>query len=101
MYFPRFLVGATTTMLVVAGWVYHATGSIWRTTGWTVLIAIVLQVGYFAAVAGFIYFGAFKGAGTSDTSTSGESGSLPIGRDGISLLIPEAYDLPHGVERDD
>ncbi|RWD32034.1 MAG: hypothetical protein EOS22_03260 [Mesorhizobium sp.] len=85
MYFPRFLVGATTTMLVVAGWVYHATGSIWRTTGWTVLIAIILQLGYFVAVAGLIYFGAFKGAGTGDTSTSDESGSLPIGRDGISL----------------
>ncbi|TIU43443.1 MAG: hypothetical protein E5W31_03525, partial [Mesorhizobium sp.] len=55
MYFPRFLVGATTTMLVVAGWVYHATGSIWRTTGWTVLVAIILQVGYFVALAGLIY----------------------------------------------
>ncbi|BCG83480.1 hypothetical protein [Mesorhizobium sp. 113-3-3] len=85
MYFPRFLVGATFTLLVVVGWVYYATDSIWRTIGWAVFVATILQVGYFAAVGLMIYLGVSKRAEKIESSTGDESGSLPIRRDGISL----------------
>ncbi len=85
MYFPRFLVGATITLLVVVIWVYHTTDSIWRTVGWAMLIATILQIGYFAAVVLLIYLDVSKPAETIDSSTGDETGSLPIRRDGISL----------------
>lgn len=50
MYFPRFLVGMTATLLVVLGWTYASTGSIWASLGWTVLAAVLLQAGYFVFV---------------------------------------------------
>lgn len=50
MYFPQFLVGMAATLLVILGWTYASTGSVWASVGWTFLAAVVLQVGYFVAV---------------------------------------------------
>ncbi|QPC95210.1 hypothetical protein GA829_19255 [Mesorhizobium sp. INR15] len=50
MYFPRFLIGMFATSGIVAIWAYTATGSIWKALVWTIIAAIVLQVGYFAVV---------------------------------------------------
>lgn len=50
MYFPQFLVGMIATLLVVLGWTYASTGSIWQSLGWTFLAGVTLQAGYFAAV---------------------------------------------------
>ncbi len=44
-----------TTSGIVAVWVYMATGSIWKAFVWTIIAAIVLQVGYFALVARLVY----------------------------------------------
>jgi exopolysaccharide production repressor protein len=85
MYFPRFLVGAGVTVLIVGGWIYHVTGSIWQAMGWAVFAAIILQVGYFIIVALLIYFTVSRHAETIDASSGDEGGSLPIGRDRISL----------------
>ncbi|TJW87876.1 MAG: hypothetical protein E5V92_07780, partial [Mesorhizobium sp.] len=50
MYFPQFLVGMTATLLVLLGWTYASTGSVWESLGWTFLAGVVLQAGYFVAV---------------------------------------------------
>ncbi|MEO5758731.1 MAG: exopolysaccharide production repressor protein [Mesorhizobium sp.] len=50
MYFPRFLIGMFTTSGLVAIWAYTATGSVWKALVWTIIAAVVLQVGYFAVV---------------------------------------------------
>ncbi|SFO64773.1 Exopolysaccharide production repressor [Mesorhizobium sp. NFR06] len=50
MYFPQFLVGMVATLLAILGWTFQSTGSIWAALGWTFLAALILQVGYFAAV---------------------------------------------------
>jgi len=55
MYFPQFLVGMTATLLVVLGWTYASTGSIWESLGWTFLAGVVLQAGYFAAVLWLVH----------------------------------------------
>ncbi|TIT72277.1 MAG: hypothetical protein E5W60_05625, partial [Mesorhizobium sp.] len=50
MYFPQFLVGMSVTLLVVLGWTYAETGSLWQSLGWAFVAALLLQVGYFVAV---------------------------------------------------
>ncbi|MBZ9906018.1 MULTISPECIES: hypothetical protein [unclassified Mesorhizobium] len=55
MYFGSFLVGMSATTIVVAVWTYIATGSFWVALGWTVVVLVVLQVGYFVLVVGLIY----------------------------------------------
>ena len=55
MYFPQFLVGMVATLLVILGWTFASTGSIWAALGWTVLAAVVLQAGYFAAVLWLVH----------------------------------------------
>ena len=85
MYFPRFLVGATVTLLFIAGWVYQATGSVWQAVAWAVLAAIILQVGYFVAIALLVHLGASKNVEIIESSDGEEGRSLPIGRDRMSL----------------
>jgi len=55
MYFPQFLVGMVATLLVILGWTYTSTGSAWAALGWTVLAAVILQAGYFAAVLWLVH----------------------------------------------
>ncbi len=55
MYFPQFLVGMTATLLVLLGWTYASTGSVWQSLGWTFLAGVVLQVGYFVAVLWLVH----------------------------------------------
>ena len=55
MYFPQFLVGMLTTSGVVGAWAYLATGSIWKAFVWGIIIAALLQVGYFALVIRLVY----------------------------------------------
>ena len=55
MYFPQFLVGMTATLLLILGWTFASTGSIWASLGWTFLAAVVLQAGYFAAVLWLVH----------------------------------------------
>jgi hypothetical protein len=55
MYFPQFLVGMAATLLVILGWTFASTGSIWAALGWTVLAAVILQAGYFAAVLWLVH----------------------------------------------
>ncbi|WP_246680668.1 exopolysaccharide production repressor protein [Mesorhizobium sp. B3-1-9] len=55
MYFPQFLVGMVATLLVILGWTYASTGSVWMAIGWTFLAAVVLQAGYFVAVLWLVH----------------------------------------------
>ena len=55
MYFPQFLVGMVATLLVILGWTFMSTGSLWTAIGWTFLAAVVLQVGYFVAVLWLVH----------------------------------------------
>ncbi|MEI9421324.1 hypothetical protein O7A70_09100 [Mesorhizobium sp. Cs1299R1N1] len=55
MYFGPFLVGMSATTILVAVWTYIATGSFWEALAWTVVVLVVLQVGYFVLVLGLIY----------------------------------------------
>ena len=73
MYFPQFLVGMTVTLLVILGWTYASTGSIWMSLGWTFLAGVVLQAGYFAAVLWLVH-----GEGSaSDEAKKAEIGPEP------------------------
>jgi exopolysaccharide production repressor protein len=47
MYFPHFLVGMFIALGIIAIWIYTATGSVWSAVAWTLISAIVVQVGYF------------------------------------------------------
>ena len=55
MYFPQFLVGMLTSSGVVGAWVYVATGSVWKAVAWSIIAAVLLQVGYFALVFRLVY----------------------------------------------
>ena len=55
MYFPQFLVGMVATLLVILGWTFMSTGSVWAAIGWTFLAAVVLQAGYFVAVLWLVH----------------------------------------------
>ncbi|TIO62071.1 MAG: hypothetical protein E5Y00_24080, partial [Mesorhizobium sp.] len=50
MYFPQFLVGMLITSSVVGTWAYEVTGSVWMSIAWSLLAALLLQVGYLAIV---------------------------------------------------
>ncbi|RWM28259.1 MAG: hypothetical protein E5Y01_02605 [Mesorhizobium sp.] len=50
MYFPRFLIGMTASLVVTMGWVYAVTGSPWLSLAWTLAAALLLQAGYFIAI---------------------------------------------------
>ena len=85
MYFPQFLVGMIATLLVILGWTYASTGSVWAAIGWAVLAAVVLQAGYFAAVLLLVQRegrvsddGKVSDAGTTPAKLPG-----PFERDGI------------------
>jgi hypothetical protein len=70
MYFPQFLVGMFTTSVVVGAWAYVATGSIWKAFVWGIIIATLLQVGYFALVIRLVY-------GRRDTEQEAEETTTP------------------------
>jgi len=83
MYFPRFLVGMTATLLVVLGWTYASTGSIWASLGWTLLAGVLLQAAYFIVVLVLIQR---EGSAVSE-SKAGDTAPAklpgPFERDGI------------------
>ena len=55
MYFPQFLVGMLMASSVVGTWAYGTTGSIWMSTAWTLMAAVLLQVGYLGFVFRLLY----------------------------------------------
>ncbi|MDX8470360.1 hypothetical protein RFM26_32365 [Mesorhizobium sp. VK23B] len=55
MYFPQFLIGMLMASSVVGTWAYAATGSIWMSVAWTLITAVLLQVGYLGIVFRLIY----------------------------------------------
>ncbi|WP_192384724.1 exopolysaccharide production repressor protein [Mesorhizobium silamurunense] len=55
MYFPQFLVGMLMASSVVGTWAYAATGSIWMSIAWTLIAAVLLQVGYLGFVFRLLY----------------------------------------------
>lgn len=55
MYFPRFLIGIVITSGALATSTYDATGSLWISAAWAVVVLILLQIGYFALVLGLAY----------------------------------------------
>ncbi|AGB45431.1 hypothetical protein LB516_15390 [Mesorhizobium sp. CO1-1-7] len=79
MYFGSFLVGMSATTIVVAVWTYIATGSFWVALGWTVVVLVVLQVGYFVLVVGLIYRRAQNVAMSPDAVNP----VPPLHRDGV------------------
>ncbi|KUM27711.1 hypothetical protein AU467_15020 [Mesorhizobium loti] len=83
MYFPQFLVGMTATLLVVLGWTYASTGSVWASLGWTFLAGVVLQAGYFVAVLWLVQ----AEGRVTDESKATDTGAAklpgPFERDGI------------------
>ena len=95
MYFPQFLVGMVATLLVILGWTYTSTGSAWQALGWTVLAAVVLQVGYFAAVLWLVHGETrVTDEGKADVSSAPAKIPGPFERDGIihaliSRLFPK------------
>jgi hypothetical protein len=87
MYFPRFLVGMTATLLVILGWTYASTGSIWASLGWTVLAAVLLQAGYFLLVVVLIRR---EGHAASESKASDAAPAKlpgPFERDGIIQAV--------------
>jgi hypothetical protein len=94
MYFPQFLVGMTAALLVVLGWAFASTGSVWVSLGWTFLAAVVLQAGYFVAVL-WLVRGESHVSDESKATDTGAPAKLPgpFERDGIlraliALLFP-------------
>ncbi len=85
MYFPQFLVGMVVTLLVILGWTLMSTGSIWTALGWTVLAAVVLQAGYFAAVLWLVHgeTRVIDEAKSNDSAASPAKMPGPFERDGI------------------
>ena len=85
MYFPQFLVGMVATLLVILGWTYTSTGSIWEALGWTALAAVVLQAGYFAAVVWLVHgeTRVTEETKSSDSAASPAELPMPFERDGI------------------
>ncbi|WP_246688676.1 MULTISPECIES: exopolysaccharide production repressor protein [unclassified Mesorhizobium] len=73
------------TLLVILGWTYISTGSIWEAIGWTVLAAVVLQAGYFVTVLLLVQ----REARVSDEGKASDTGTTPaklpgpFERDGI------------------
>ena len=51
MYLPQFVTGMFITSAVVGAWTYVAKGSIWKAVAWGIIVAVLLQVGYFALQA--------------------------------------------------
>ncbi|RWA65437.1 hypothetical protein [Mesorhizobium sp.] len=96
MYFPQFLVGMTATLLVVLGWTYGSTGSVWASLGWTFLAGVVLQAGYFVAVLWLVHAEnrVMDETTASDASPTPAKLPGPFERDGIihaliSRLFPK------------
>ncbi|MFD2053786.1 exopolysaccharide production repressor protein [Mesorhizobium calcicola] len=88
MYFPQFLVGMFTTSGIVAVWAYMATGSIWKALAWTIIAAIVLQVGYFVLVVRLIYqrrTDEKTEANQDATQQQPVMPTSPLHKDGVSL----------------
>ncbi|RRH94842.1 hypothetical protein EH240_26305 [Mesorhizobium tamadayense] len=84
MYFPQFLVGMTATLLVVLGWTYASTGSVWESLGWTFLAGVALQAGYFVAVLWLVH-GETRVTDEAKAGTTSAPAELPgpFERDGI------------------
>jgi len=84
------------TLLVILGWTFASTGSIWAALGWTFLAAVILQAGYFAVVLWLVH-GETR---VTDEATSSDGSAAPaklpgpFERDGIiqallSRLFPK------------
>lgn len=88
MYFPQFLVGMTATLLVVLGWTYASTGSVWESLGWTFLAGVVLQAGYFMAVLWLVQAeGRVKETKATDAGAAPAKLPGPFERDGIVYAL--------------
>ncbi len=77
-----------TTSGIVAAWVYMATGSIWKAFVWTVVAAIVLQIGYFALVARLVYQRRISEETEADKDATQQQPVMPtspLHKDGLSL----------------
>lgn len=84
MYFPQFLVGMVATLLVILGWTFMSTGSVWVAIGWTFLAAVVLQAGYFVAVLWLVHDETrVPDEGKADASSAPAKIPGPFERDGI------------------
>ncbi|PZV36532.1 exopolysaccharide production repressor protein [Mesorhizobium kowhaii] len=83
MYFPQFLVGATAALALIFGWIYSVTGSFWASLGWTVISAVVLQVGYFACVLIMIFRHVDEATDADQAVQKKPNGAFPAKRDGI------------------
>lgn len=71
------------TLLVILGWTYASTGSLWQSLGWTFLAGVVLQAGYFLAVLWLVRAqGREMDTAKADTSPAKLPGR-PFERDGI------------------
>ena len=95
MYFPQFLVGMIATLLVILGWTYASTGSLWQSLGWTFLAGVALQAGYFVAVLWLVNRAGRVSDETKSADTTVAPAELPgpFERDGIihallALLFP-------------
>jgi len=55
MYLPRFLIGMVAVLLALAAWIYTATGSFLTALIWTLIGAVLLQIGYFLVVVVLVY----------------------------------------------
>ncbi|MDX8502775.1 MULTISPECIES: exopolysaccharide production repressor protein [Mesorhizobium] len=73
----------TATLLVVLGWTYASTGSVWASLGWTFLAAVVLQAGYFVAVLWLVQAEGRVTDETKATDTGAAKLPGPFERDGI------------------
>ncbi len=85
MYFPQFLVGATAALAVIFGWIYSVTGSFWVSLAWTVISAVVLQVGYFACVLIMIFRRVDETTDADRAVQKKSDEAFPAKRDGISF----------------
>ncbi|MBZ9662226.1 hypothetical protein LB523_24565 [Mesorhizobium sp. ESP-6-4] len=84
MYFPQFLVGMVGTLLVILGWTFMSTGSVWMAIGWTFLAAVALQAGYFVAVLWLVHSETrVTDEGKADVSAAPAKMPGPFERDGI------------------
>jgi len=85
MYFPQFLVGATAALAVIFGWIYSVTGSFWVSLAWTVISAVVLQVGYFACLLVMIFRRVDEATDADRAVQKKPDGASPAKHDGTSF----------------
>ena len=71
------------TLLVILGWTYASTGSIWASLGWTVLAAVLLQAGYFVVVMVLVQREGHVASESKASDTAPAKLPGPFERDGI------------------